>query len=88
MHLHLHLKDLLDYGPVNAFWLFSFERFNFFSFERFNFFSLERFNRVFTPPQIKEIQLMRKFISQQKVKDLNFPQEYKELYEVVFGDIK
>ena len=26
MHLHLHLKDsILDYGPVYAFWLFSFE---------------------------------------------------------------
>ncbi|XP_057311059.1 uncharacterized protein LOC130648935 [Hydractinia symbiolongicarpus] len=29
MHLHLHLKDcLLDYGPVYAFWCFSYERFN------------------------------------------------------------
>lgn len=29
MHLHLHLKEsLLDYGPVYAFWLFAFERFN------------------------------------------------------------
>lgn len=29
MHLHCHLKDvILDYGPVYAFWLFSYERFN------------------------------------------------------------
>ena len=29
MHLHLHLKNcLLDYGPVYAFWCFSYERFN------------------------------------------------------------
>ncbi|KAJ8414404.1 hypothetical protein AAFF_G00052740, partial [Aldrovandia affinis] len=29
MHLHLHLKDcMLDYGPVYAFWCFSFERIN------------------------------------------------------------
>lgn len=29
MHMHLHLKEnLLDYGPVYAFWLFSFERYN------------------------------------------------------------
>ena len=29
MHFQLHLKDsLLDYGPIYAFWLFSFERFN------------------------------------------------------------
>ena len=29
MHLHCHLKKtILDYGPVYAYWLFSFERFN------------------------------------------------------------
>lgn len=29
MHLHGHLKDvLLDYGPMQEFWLFSFERYN------------------------------------------------------------
>ena len=29
MHLHCHLKDIiLDYGPVQEFWLFSFERYN------------------------------------------------------------
>ena len=29
MHLHCHLKDIiLDFGPVQEFWLFSFERYN------------------------------------------------------------
>ena len=29
MHLHGHMKDVvLDYGPVQEFWLFSFERYN------------------------------------------------------------
>ena len=29
MHLHTHLVDcVLEYGPVYAFWLFSFERYN------------------------------------------------------------
>ena len=29
MHMHCHLKSvILDFGPVYAFWLFSFERFN------------------------------------------------------------
>ena len=29
IHLHCHLKDcVLDFGPVYAFWLFSFERLN------------------------------------------------------------
>lgn len=35
-----------------------------------------------------EIQLMHKFINQQKVKDLKFPEEYVELYEAVFGSNK
>ena len=29
MHMHLHLKDvIMDYGPVYAFWLFAYERYN------------------------------------------------------------
>lgn len=29
MHLHGHLKDvILDYGPVQEFWCFPFERYN------------------------------------------------------------
>ena len=29
MHMHLHLADCLqDFGPLHAFWLFSFERYN------------------------------------------------------------
>jgi hypothetical protein len=29
MHMHGHLKDVIkDYGPIQEFWLFSFERFN------------------------------------------------------------
>ena len=29
MHMHLHLSDCLkDYGPLHAFWLYSFERYN------------------------------------------------------------
>lgn len=29
MHMHLHLKETLsDYGPVQEFWLFAFERYN------------------------------------------------------------
>ena len=29
MHMHRHLKEVVkDYGPLHAFWLFSFERFN------------------------------------------------------------
>ena len=35
-----------------------------------------------------EIQLMRKFINQQKVKDLKFPEEYIQLCKEVFGSSK
>ena len=28
MHLHGHLKDVLLEGPIQEFWLFSFERYN------------------------------------------------------------
>ena len=29
MHMHTHLKeDILNFGPVYEFWLFSFERYN------------------------------------------------------------
>lgn len=28
MHLHCHLRECIDYGPVHSFWLFSFERYN------------------------------------------------------------
>ena len=29
MHMHLHMASFIkDYGPIHAFWLFSFERYN------------------------------------------------------------
>ena len=73
LHLHLHLKDsLLDYGPVYAFWLFSFERFN------------GVLGNYSTNNKNIEVQLMRKFINQQKSKDVYFPEEYQDLYETLF----
>ena len=63
LHLHLHLKDsLLDYGPVYAFWLYSFERFN------------GVLGNYSTNNKNIEVQLMRKFINQQKAKDIHFPE--------------
>ena len=65
MHLHLHLKEsLLDYGPVYAFWLFTFERLN------------GTLGSYSTNNKNIEIQIMRKFLNHQKAKDLHFPQEY------------
>ena len=65
MHLHLHLKEsLLDYGPVYAFWLFTFERLN------------GTLGSYSTNNKNIEIQIMHKFLNHQKAKDLDFPQEY------------
>lgn len=73
MHLHLHLKDsILDYGPVYAFWLFSFERYN------------GVLGNYTTNNKNIEVQLMRKFINQQKAKDIHFPKDYHNLQDILF----
>lgn len=62
LHLHGHLKECyLDYGPSSSFWLFAFERLN------------GILGSVCTNHRAIEIQLMRKFISNQQVLEkLNF----------------
>ncbi|SMN01766.1 hypothetical protein SPONN_25 [uncultured Candidatus Thioglobus sp.] len=56
LHLHGHLKECyLDYGPSSSFWLFAFERLN------------GILGSVCTNHQAIEVQLMRKFISNQQV---------------------
>jgi len=67
MHLHGHLKDcLLDYGPFHGFWCFSFERYNG---------VLGKYN---TNNRSIEIQLMRKFLANNKSSALEMPDMYKE----------
>ena len=67
MHLHGHLKQcLLDYGPLHSFWCFSFERFN------------GILGSFHTNNRSIEIQLMRKFLMQAKVKDFKYPELYLE----------
>lgn len=59
MHLHGHLKEcLLDYGPFHSFWCFSFER------------CKGILGSFHTNNRSIEIQLMRKFLMQAKVKFL------------------
>ena len=71
MHLHGHLKECpLDYGPFHSFWCFSFERFN------------GILGSFHTNNRSIEIQLMRKFLMQAKVKDFKYP----ELYPVFFAE--
>ena len=72
MHLHTHLVDyILDYGPVYSFWVFSFERYNGIKGD------------YGTNQRSVEIQLMRKFTSNQFVKDLPLPTEFQEQFKPV-----
>ena len=73
MHLHGHLKQcLLDYGPFHSFWCFSFERFN------------GILGSFHTNNRSIEIQLMRKFLMQAKVKDFKYPELYQESFTEFF----
>ena len=64
MHLHLHLKEcLLDYGPVQSFWCYPFERFN------------GVMGKYHTNNSIIELQIMEKFLTEQKIKSLIFTSE-------------
>ena len=72
MHLHTHILDcILDYGPEYSFWLFSFERYN------------GLLGDYITNQRSPKIQLMRKFIGDQLVKDIPLP----KLYDVNFKPI-
>lgn len=73
MHMHTHLADCtLDYGPIYSFWLFSFERYN------------GILGNYHTNNKSIELQVMRKFIRDHNIRDLPFPEEYKEqFYDIV-----
>ena len=74
MHLHTHILDcILDYGPVYSFWLFSFECYN------------GILGEYGTNQRAVEIQLMRKFTSDQFVKDIPWPTEFQEIFKPVFS---
>lgn len=75
MHLHGHIKEcLLDYGPFHAFWCFSFERFN------------GILGSFHTNNRLIEIQLMRKFLMQSKVKDFKYPEMYQDTFKEFFDN--
>ncbi|XP_068716184.1 uncharacterized protein [Montipora foliosa] len=75
MHLHGHIKEcLLDYGPFHAFWCFSFERFN------------GILGSFHTNNRSIEIQLMRKFLMQSKVKDFKYPEMYQDTFKDFFDN--
>lgn len=67
MHMHCYLKDtILDYGPIQEFWLFSFERYNGVLGKQPNN------NRAI------EMQLMRRFLRNNGALSFSFPDEFRE----------
>ena len=66
LHLHGHIASCIeDYGPVYAFWLFSFERLN------------GILGSYHTNNNDVSLQLMRRFVSSHTYSTLNWPQEFK-----------
>ena len=64
-HFHTHLIDcVLDYGPFYGFWLYSFERYN------------GILGSYHQNQKSVEMQIMRKFLRNQKVKHLPKPKEF------------
>lgn len=69
IHLHCHLKDcVLDFGPLHAFWCFSFERFN-------GILGATPLNG-----RSIEIQLMRKLISGRFIWNTTMPSEFQDTF--------
>ena len=66
MHLHGHLKDvILDYGPIQEFWLFSFERYN------------GILGKQPTNNRAIEQQLMKRFLRDNHAVSFSYPDEFK-----------
>ena len=76
IHLHSHLINcVVDYGPVHNFWLFSFERFN------------DVLGDFKTNQRAVEIQLMRKFLWDQDIRNLPFQSLIKDQLGPVFSQM-
>lgn len=74
MHFHCHLKECVeDYGPVYSFWCFAFERFN------------GVLGSTVTKNRSIEIQLMRKFLSEQSVSHVALPEDFSEHFSTFFN---
>ena len=72
MHLHCHLKDvLLDFGPAQEFWLFSFERYN-------GILGKQRTNN-----HAIEEQLMKRFIRDNLIYSYEFSNDFHEEFSFI-----
>ena len=77
MHMACHLSEcVMDYGPLNHFWLFAFERFN-------GILGLLPNNN-----KLIETQMMRQFLKDQKVMWLPFPNEFQQDFEGLLASIR
>ena len=73
MHMHCHLRSCIeDYGPLHGFWLFAFERYNGILG------SIPNNNRSI------EVQMMRRFVTDGLICNLEIPSEFREDLEVHF----
>ena len=72
LNMHLLKEILLHYGPFHSFWCFSFERFN------------GVLGSFHTNNSYVEIQLIRKFLSQTKVKDFKYPELFQDTFMEFF----
>lgn len=76
MHLHCHLKEvILDYGPVQSFWCFSFERYN------------GILGSIITNNISVELQLMRKLCITRFLDDVSLPEEFEPLFSGIKSSI-
>ena len=76
MHMHGHLKEvILDYGPMQEFWLFSYERYN-------GILGHQPINNKHIEPQ-----LMRQFLRDDTPYSFPYPDQFKEDFEPICKSI-
>jgi len=74
MHLHAHLRECIeDYGPVQSFWLFSFERYN-------GLLGRQPHNSKYI-----EIQIMRRFLRESELMHQELPAELRKTFEQLWA---
>ena len=77
MHMHTHLCEcVLDFGPIYAFWLFSFERYN------------GIMGAFPTNNRSIEIQLTRKFLRDQSAFGVNLPDAFRDEFQPLLVSLR
>jgi len=77
MHLHCHLREVIaDYGPIQSFWCFSFERYN------------GIIGSIVTNNISVELQLMRKLCTSKFLERISLPDEFKPMFNDITSSIQ